>query len=209
MTCPQERSWRIRRCLLLLLGACPLLLSLSGCSPKPDPKKDFQMFLDGSVFSWESAPGVGYIYGGEAEPWSQPATIRVILPNLGPFRHPLPGMEIMFDAEVFADSSQVTVTGSSGGLSVDLRPSFRPMGRNGMLVGYSSHHPQAAVTLRIDELNARHLGRLSGKIIYACLWGYYYDCETGELTRPPKPFKLEVWNWPFEVILERKYPGDE
>ena len=195
--------------LVLLPAICYFLLSLAGCTPKPDPKKDFQMFLDGSVFLWESAPGVGYIYGGEEEPWSRPASIRVILPNLGPSRHPLPGMEIMFDAEIFADSSQVMYSGGTGGVSLDLRPSYRPMGRNGMLLGYTSHDPRAAVTLRIDKLDARHLGKLSGKIIYACLWGFYYDAETGEITQPPKPMKLEIWNWPFEVILEQKYPGDE
>jgi hypothetical protein len=209
MSIQTVKIWRRLVSLVLLLGAGFFLLSLAGCTPKPDPKKDFQMFLDGSVFSWESAPGVGYIYGGEDEPWSLPASIRVVLPNNRPSRHPLPGMEIMFDAAVFADTSQVTVSGASDGLSVDFRPSFRPMGRNGILVGYSSHHPQAVVTLRVDKLDARHLGKVSGKIIYACLWGYYYDCETGELTKPPKPFKLEIWNWPFEVILERKYPGDE
>jgi hypothetical protein len=187
-----------------------LLMSAGlGCTYHPDLTQDFQMCLDGSKFVWESAPAVGYIYGGPESVLEGPATIRVILPNLGPSRHPLPGMEIMFDAAVFADSSQVTVCGGSEGLSLDLRPSFRPMGRNGMLLGYTSHDPRAAVTLRIDNLDARHLGKLSGKIIYACLWGFYYDAETGQITQPPKPMKLEIWNWPFEVILEQKYPGDE
>jgi hypothetical protein len=196
----------MKRAVLSLLAGSILF---AACIPKPDPNKDYQMFLDGSVFVWESAPAVGYIYGGEESIYQTPASIRIILPNLGPSRHPLPGMEIMFDDDLFADSNQVTVSGGSQVLSVDLRPSFRPMGKGGMLVGYTSHDPRAVVTLRIGRLEARPYGNVEGKIIYAKLWGYYYDFETGEITRPPKSMMLEIWNWPLQAKLEQKYPGDE
>ncbi|MBI5806027.1 hypothetical protein HZA73_08270 [candidate division TA06 bacterium] len=189
-----------------------LLLLMSaglGCTYHPDLKKDFQMSLDGSKFVWESAPAVAYIYGGPESVLERPATIRIILPNLGPSRHPLPGMEIMFDEDVFADSNQVTASGKSHEISVDLRPSFRPMGKGGMLVGYTSHDPRATVTVRISKLDARSYGSVEGKIIYAKLWGYYYDFESGEITQPPQPMMLEIWNWPFGAKLEQKYPGDE
>ncbi|MDO9068384.1 MAG: hypothetical protein Q7W05_08000, partial [Deltaproteobacteria bacterium] len=118
------------------LVSIALLLLMSaglGCTYHPDLKKDFQMSLDGSKFVWESAPAVAYIYGGPESVLEGPATIRIILPNIGPSRHPLPGMEIMFDEDVFSDSNQVTASGKSHKISVDLRPSFRPMGKSGML----------------------------------------------------------------------------
>lgn len=194
---------------LVLITLLFMLTAGLGCTYKPDLTKDYQMRLDGSKFVWESAPAVGYIYGGPQSVLEGPATIRLILPNIGPSRHPLPGMEIMFDEDVFADSSQVRVSGRSEGLLVDLRPSFRPMGKSGMLVGYTSHDPRSSVTIRIDQLEARPYGTVNGKIIYAKLWGYYYDFETGEITQPPKPMMLEIWNWPFWAKLEQKYPGDE
>jgi hypothetical protein len=192
----------------LFLGSLLFFVS-AGCTPKPDPNKDFQMFLDGSVFLWESAPGVGYLYGGEGSFVPKPASVMVILPNLGRNQRPLPGLEIMFDLDSFAKSNQVTFSGGSDGLNVDFRPSYRPMGRNGLLVGYSSQNLKSIVTLRLDEVNHRNGGKLKGKIIYAMLWGYFYNCETGKLTDPPKPFKLEIWNWPFEVLLQQKYYGDQ
>jgi hypothetical protein len=185
-----------------------VILILS-CSSSKTPTEPYSMRLDGSKFVWESAPAVGYIYGGPESVLEGPATIRVILPNIGPSQHPLPGMEIMFDEDLFADSNQVKVSGRSDRFLVDLRPSFRPMGKGGMLVGYTSHDPRGAVTIMIDQLDARPYGSVGGRIIYAKLWGYYYDIERGEITAPPKPMMLEIWNWPFGAKLQQKYPGDE
>ena len=50
-------------------------------------------------------------------------------------------------------------------------------------------------------MDIRTNGTVSGKIVHARLFVYYYNQETGEISKAQKPSVLEIWNFPFEVRL--------
>jgi hypothetical protein len=178
-----------------------ILLSVS-CTYKPDLSKDYQMSLDGSLYVWEPGVAVGYVHGLEVGNPEQIKEVEILYPQLRDTQRPLPGLQLMFDPRACQPGKTVSFGRNKTGGEISFRPPYRPSASEGMVLGYSTREGEGSGEIMINSMDIRANGAISGKIVHARLYVYYYNQETGEVTKAQKPSVLEIWNFPFDVRLD-------
>ena len=182
---------------------CALLFS--GCSSGPDPDKQFGMYLNGKQRKVKLGEPVGYIQELDAG-YSYSYRYSIVFPRKFYVRDPMPrpGIIIEFDPADIESGQEIPF--GTGGEHI-IRVEYHPVGGHKMnqaiLLTYSSRHSAGGGKIRFDVLEPQLGGRVKGTIIQSTLYGYYEDMETMEITEPPKSRKLELYNWSFDVTLER------
>lgn len=163
------------------------------------------MRLDGSKYVWEPGPVAGFIIEGYGELGPRPKAINIVFPLKKSSAFPLPGLELELNIDNIAAGTETEFGDSldSGHSSVSFRPPHRPTTNEGLVLAYESGEPGGYVRILIDEMDARHRGRISGTLIYARLPGLYYDINTGDIKSAQKPTVIEFFNWPFSVLLDK------
>jgi len=186
------------------LVSIALLLLMSaglGCTYHPDLGKDFQMSLDGSKFVWEPGPALGYVHGFEIGNPEEIRSVEILYPLMRNSQRPLPGLELYFDPWNVETGKIISYDRNTPGFELSFRPPYRPSTKEGMVMGYSTKEGEGSAEILINSMDIRANGTVSGKIVHARLFVYYYNQETGEVTKAQKPSVLEIWNFPFEVRL--------
>jgi hypothetical protein len=56
-----------------------------------------------------------------------------------------------------------------------------------------------------EKIDARYGGQVKGILRQAILYGYYESGDISNVATPASPLKLELRNFPFEVILEEAW----
>ncbi len=178
---------------------------VSGCSSGPDPDKEFGMYLNGKQLRVKRGEPVGYIQELEAG-YSYSYRYSVVFPRKFYARDPVPrpGIIIQFDpAEIESGQKIPFGTGGTNAVWVEYYPVGGHKMNQAILLAYSSRHSAGGGKICFDVLEPQLGGRVKGTIIQSTLYGYYKDMETMEITEPPKSRKLELFNWSFDVTLER------
>jgi hypothetical protein len=71
------------------------------------------------------------------------------------------------------------------------------------MLGYESSFPDAEGRLTVEECDARPGGRIRGKLVYAKLRSAVYDQGIEDVVASRQASYLELWNWPFDLMLEQ------
>jgi hypothetical protein len=185
----------------LVLITIVVLLSVS-CTYKPDLSKDCQMSLDGSLYVWEPGVAVGYVHGLEVGNPEEIRAVEILYPLMQNTQRPLPGLQLMFDPRACQPGKTLSFDRNTTGGEISFRPPYRPSASEGMVLGYSTREGEGSGEVLINSMDIRANGVISGKIVHARLYVYYYNQETGEVTKAQKPSVLEIWNFPFDVRLD-------
>lgn len=172
-----------------------------GCTYHPDLKKDFQMSLDGSKYVWEPGPAMGYVHGREIGNPEEIKTVEILYPLRRSSQRFLPGLQLYFDPWVCEPGKMISFDRNTRGFELSFRPPYRPSTKEGMVMGYSTREGEGSGELLLDSMDIRANGTVSGKIVHARLYVFYYNQETGEVNKAQQPSMLEIWNFPFEVRL--------
>lgn len=160
------------------------------------------MGLDGSLFVWEPGPAVAFVSGYEYEGNYTASGVQVIFPMKRRTVRPLPGLEINMRADLPL-GQEICFGGRPDSIWVVYRlSSARPL-PEGMLIGYETGFPDAAGVLVLEELDARPGGRVKGKLMYAKLRSVVFDQALGDIASSRNPSYLELWNWPFDLVLDQ------
>lgn len=179
-----------------------LFISLAGCSSRPDPSKERAMGLDGSLFVWEPGIPVAYVSGFEHEGAYSASGIMIIYPQNRRTARPVPGLEISLKPNLEA-GREIFFGGGNRDVWVSYRlSSVRPL-PEGIMVGYESSFPDAEGRLVVEECDARPGGRIKGRLGYAKLRSAVYDQGIGDVIASSEASYLELWNWPFDLVLEQ------
>lgn len=187
---------------MLALGLCLLLWAfMPGCGAKPDPDKECQMFLDQTFYSWEPGVAFGSAYGREVGSIQDIQEFEVVFPNFTGAVRRLPGLSIRAKIAAIRTGQELSFGSGNSGCEVSFRPPYRPTTKEGIVMGYSSYEDSGLVRIRFDGLEPRYAGKVSGMLLYARLNAFYYDTETGDVKKAQKPAFLEIYNWPFDVML--------
>lgn len=88
-------------------------------------------------------------------------------------------------------------------ITASFRPPHRPTTQEGLVLEYNSNEPGGFARIIIDELDARYRGRVKGTLLYARLPSLYYDIHSGDIKSAQKPMVVELFNWPFTVLLDK------
>ncbi|MBI4726672.1 hypothetical protein HY768_05540 [candidate division TA06 bacterium] len=178
-----------------------LVLAGVSCTYHPDLKQNFQMSLDGSKYVWESGPALGYVHGLEIGNPKEIKAVEIIYPLMRDTQRPLPGLQLYFDPWTCKTGKQIKFDRNTPGFELSFRPPYRPFAKEGLVMGYSTKEGEGVGELLINSRDIRANGAVSRKIVHARLYVYYYNPETGEVTKAQKPSVLEIWDFPFEVRL--------
>ena len=186
---------------LVSISLLVLMTAGLGCTYHPDLTQDFQMCLDGSKYVWEPGVAMGYVHGREIGNPEEIRSVEILYPLMRNSQRPLPGMELYFDPWTVETGKITSFDRNTRGFELSFRPPYRPSTKEGMVMGYSTKEGEGSAEIRINTMDIRANGTVSGKIVHARLFVYYYNQETGEVTKAQKPSVLEIWNFPFEVRL--------
>lgn len=187
------------------LAAALIALLATACSRGPDPEKEFGIYLNGKSRNAGVADPVGRIQELEAG-YSYSYRYSVVFPlKISAVRGlPRPGILVEFDPGRIEPGGEISF---GSGMESPVRVEYHPTGGHKMnravMLAYSSDHGPGGGKIRFEVLETGLGGRVRGSVIQATLYGYYENMETMEVSEPPKPMKLELFNWPFEVTLER------
>ncbi len=175
---------------------------LAGCSSKPDPSKEMAMGLDGTLFVWEPGAPVAFVSGYEYGGGYNASGIMVIFPLSRRTARPVPGLEISLKPDLEA-GREIGFGGGERGVWVSYRlSSARPL-PEGIMIGYESSFPDAEGRLVVEHCDARPGGRIKGRLVYAKLRSAVYDQGIGDVVASRNPSFLELWNWPFDLVLDQ------
>jgi len=183
---------------------CVLLLT-AGCSTKPDPSKEFGMYFNGEENTSALDNPIGLIQEHEAG-FSYSYSYSIIFPLKKAFSGPVPrpGVYIEFTPERINLGEETPFeAGSESAAFVEYHPVTGHKVQEATLLVYSTRHGDGGGKIRLDVFEPRLGGRIKGTIIQATLNGYYEDMEKMEITELEQPRKLELFNWSFDVILQR------
>jgi len=186
---------------LVSISLLLLMTAGLGCTYHPDLGKDFQMSLDGSKYVWEPGVAQGYVHGREIGNPEEIKAVEILYPLMSNSQRPLPGMELYFDPWNVETGKIISFDRNTPGFELSFRPPYRPSTKEGMVLGYSTKEGEGSAEILINSMDIRANGTVSGKIVHARLFVYYYNQETGEISKAQKPSVLEIWNFPFEVRL--------
>ena len=182
---------------------CAMLVS--GCSGEPDPDKEFGMYLNSKQLKVNLGEPVGYIQELEGG-YSYRFHYSIVYPlNMPALRSvPRPGILIEFDPARIELGQEIAFgTGGETSIRLEYHPVVGHRHSKAVMLAYSSGHSAGVGKIRFDILEPRLGGRVKGSIIQSRLYGYYENMETMEITEPSEPRELELFNWSFDVILER------
>jgi hypothetical protein len=158
-----------------------------------------------------SQPSVrdGYFQEVEAG-FSTECRCSVLFPLRIPGAVPRPGLEITFDPRKIAPGAEMTFGAEDGesGVGVDYTPLGGHQMSRGIMLGFSSGRAGGHGRVRFDVLEPQPGGHVKGTLLHATLSGYYESAESARTTEPEPARKLELWNFPFDVTLERSPLGD-
>jgi hypothetical protein len=182
--------------------ALSLLLASCGCSSKPDPKRPFEMGLDGGKYLWEPGPVVGFVSGYEYGGKYQARGIEIIFPMQRSTARPIPGLDILIKPGLPL-GSEIHFSDTSRPVSLNYRPSSAIPLPEGVFVGYGSDVTGGSGTMVLEACEARPGGRIKGVIRYARLRSVVYDQLRGDIVPSKEPSYLELWNWSFDLYLDQ------
>lgn len=196
----------MRNFLKLAVWAVILALSLSACSVKPDPAKNFGAYLNGRELQLPLGDPIGCIQELEAG-FSLSYTYSIIFPLKLPVVSPLPrpGIILYFNQDNIRLKEETPLLGEGVGEGpwLEYHPLQGHKMNEAVMLVYSSRRAGGGGSVRFDMLEPEPGGRVSGSIIRAVLYGYYENMETSEVTELPEPKKLELFNWSFDGVLKR------
>ena len=181
---------------------CALLVS--GCSSGPDPSKEFGIYLNGKLLKPTIGEPIGYVQELESG-YTYNYRYSIVFPRKFYTRDPVPrpGIIIEFDPADIESGQEIPFgTGGTNAVRVEYHPVGGHKLNEAVMLAYSSRHSAGGGKIRFDVLEPQLGGRVKGTIIQSTLYGYYEAMETMEITEPPKPRKLELFNWSFDVTLE-------
>lgn len=160
------------------------------------------MGLDGSLFVWEPGPPVAFVSGYEHDGSYSASGIMIIFPLNRRTARPVPGLEISLKAGL-ETGRELGFGGGNRDIWVSYRlSSARPL-PEGIMVGYESSFPDAEGRLVVEECDARPGGKIKGRLGYAKLRSAVYDQGIGDVVASREPSYLELWNWPFDLVLDQ------
>ncbi|MFC1537213.1 hypothetical protein ACFL4P_00125 [Gemmatimonadota bacterium] len=187
------------------LSASILMLLLISCSGGPDPSREFGMYLNGRERKTGLGDPVGLIQELDAG-YSYSNFYSVVFPLkiLGMSGVPRPGILIKFDPAATEPGREITFgSEAENSIRVEYHPVSGHKINQAVMLAYSSGHGEGGGTIRFDMLETGPGGRVKGTVVQAVLYGYYENMQTMEFSEPSKPMKLELFNWSFDVTLER------
>lgn len=160
------------------------------------------MGLDGSLFVWEPGMPVAYVSGYEYDGEYQARGIQVIFPMKRRTVRPLPGLEINLRADL-SPGQELRFGGGAREIWVVFRPSSVRPQPDGMMIGYDSGVIGGEGRLVLDICEPWPEGRVRGRLLYAKLRSTVYDQGSGDIVASRDSSFLELWNWPFDLVLDQ------
>jgi hypothetical protein len=187
------------------LPALILAALLMSCSGGPDPTREFGIYLNGRERNSGLGDPVGLIQEFEAGySYSNLCSVVFPLKILSMSGVPRPGILIEFDPAATEPGREITFgNGAENSIRMEYHPVSGHKINQAVMLAYSSGHGEGGGKIRFEMLETGPGGRVKGTVVQAVLYGYYENMETMELTEPSKPMKLELFNWSFDVTLER------
>jgi hypothetical protein len=183
--------------------AFAVLSCVISCANRPDPKKEFQIGINGESYLWEPGTAVAYLEGFSLYDTSASMGISLVFPQQSPSPMTTKGLFIRFSSTIAVPGQEVHDGPPDRRIDIIYSPAH-PMAEGGSTVNeFSTGFGDGTVDIVFDAFEKRLNGEIRGKLKYAKLYGYMMLIESGERIPPKKPVVLELYNWPFDLRLEQ------
>ena len=160
------------------------------------------MGLDSEIYLWQPGAAVAYLEGYELSAPSGSHMITLMFPQQTPAAFTTKGLSVRFSSGLVRLGQQLA-SGPGQSIEVIYAPAH-PIKEGGSAVNeFSSAYGAGAATIVFDAFEDRLYGEIKGTLKYAKLYGYFMMIDSGERIPPRQPVVLELYNWPFDVRLER------
>jgi hypothetical protein len=190
---------RLRLFLYCILAAS----CIAGCSNRPDPTQDFQIGLDGENYLWQPGPTAAYISIYEMGYAPSSNWITLVFPQQSPSPVTTKGLFVRFNTSAAQTGQELRFDNTTTGLEITYSPNFPIKAGESRVNEFSNLSGDGFAIVRFDTCENKLYGALKGTIKYARLCGYFFVLESGERIKPRQPVVIELYNWPFDVRMER------
>ena len=181
------------------------LLVCASCGLLSDADSEFAMSLNGGPYWAKHEPPTGALLEMESG-MNLSYRVRITFPLSGLGGMKKPGLEIEFDPAQIRIGKEISFGPQSVTNHIQLSyfPAFGHNYSAGQLLIFDLGS-EGSGSIVFEKIDARYGGQVKGILRQAILYGYYESGDVMNAVTPTSPMKLELRNFPFEVILEEAW----
>ena len=188
----------------MLIGLFGILIC-TRCQALSDANSEFAMSLNGAPYWAKHGAPTGALLEMEAGV-NLSYRVRITFPLSGPGGMKKPGLEIEFDPAEIQTGKEIPFGARAMANPIQLSyfPAFGHNFPAGQLLIFDLGS-EGSGSIIFEKLEARLGGQVKGNLRQATLYGYYESGDIMNTITPSSPMKLELRNFPFDVLLEEAW----